>query len=348
VVKAERRQAWTIDAGAAVGFRVRSARGRRQVASRTPRGAGAVAGRRGTREGAAVRLSVVIAAYDAEPWLGAALESVLREAPPDAEVIVVDDGSRDATGAVARRHGDRVTVLRHDTPGGPGRARNAGARAASGDVLAFHDADDLVLPGRFAVLQAVLDARPEIDLVFANGARCDTAGRRLGPVIGPRQARRLSARVDLDEMLRGGVVYPQATSVRRERFLGLGGFVAERGEDWDFALRAALALRMAYVDREVFAYRQNPASVTSRRREFGDILVRVLDHFVAQHPEAARAVGEARLRAARASQLARAAQLRLEDGDRAGALDAWTRAVALAPTRLRYRWRRAFARYGGG
>jgi glycosyltransferase involved in cell wall biosynthesis len=279
-----------------------------------------------------VQLSVVIAAYDAEPFLAASLDSVLREAPADAEVIVVDDGSRDATGQIARRHGERVSVLRNAMPTGPGRARNA---------------DDLVLPGRFAILQAMLDDRPDIDLVFANGARCDAEGRRLGPVIGPRQARRLLARCDLDEMLRGGVVYPQAMSIRRERFLALGGFVDERGEDWDFALRASLALRMAYVDHEVFAYRHNPASVTARRREFGEILVRVLERFVAQHPDAARAAGDTRLAAARASQLARVAKLRLEDGDRAAALEAWTRAVALAPRRLRYRWRRALARYAG-
>jgi len=306
-----------------------------------------VAGRRCAGQAAEVRLSVVIAALDAEPFLDAALDSVLREAPTDAEVIVVDDGSRDRTGDVARRHGPRVAVLRNEAPTGPGRARNAGAQAASGDVLAFHDADDLVLPGRFDLLQQVLDARPEIDLVFGNGARCDSAGRRLGPVIGPRQARRLRARCDLAEMLRGGVVYAQATSIRRERFLALGGFVAERGEDWDFALRAALGLRMAYVDREVFAYRQNPASVTSRKREFGETLVALLERFVAAHPEAAREVGAARLRAARASQLARVARLRLADGERDGALDAWTRAVALAPTRLRYRWRRALVRYAG-
>jgi glycosyltransferase involved in cell wall biosynthesis len=294
-----------------------------------------------------VQLSVVIAAYDAEPFLAAALDSVLREAPAEAEVIVVDDGSRDATGDIARRHGERVTVLRNATPTGPGCARNAGARASSGDVLAFHDADDVVLPGRFSVLQELLDERPDVDLAFANGARCDAEGRRLGPVIGPRQARRLLARCDLDEMLRGGVVYPQAMSIRRERFLALGGFVAERGEDWDFALRASLALRMAYVDREVFAYRQNAASVTARRREFGEILVRVLEGFVARHPEAVTAVGDARLAAARASQLARVAKLRLDDGDRGAAIEAWTRAVALAPRRLRYRWRRALARYAG-
>lgn len=286
----------------------------------------------------------MIAAYDAAPYLAAALDGVLREAPADAEVIVVDDGSRDGTAAIAARYAPRVRLVQNPSPTGPGRARNRGAAEATGDVLAFHDADDLVLPGRFSALQEVLERRPDVDLVFANGARCDADGNRLGPVIGPRQARRLARACDLDEMLRGGIVYPQAMSIRRDRFAALDGFVAERGEDWDFALRASLRLRLAYVDREVFAYRQNPSSVTSRKREFGETLVRVLERFVERHPEAAALVGRRRLDQALASQLARCARLRLEDGDRAGALEAWSRAIALAPGRLRYRWRRWQAR----
>lgn len=293
-----------------------------------------------------MKLSVVIATYDAAPFVGAALDSVLREAPPDAEVIVVDDGSRDDTPRVLARFGERIRVVRNDAPSGPGLARNRGAALAQGEVLAFHDADDVVLPGRFAVLQAVLDARPELDLVFANGTRCDAHGTPLGPIIAPRHARRLARSCDLREMLRGGVVYPQATSVRRAAFEALGGFAAERSEDWDFALRASLRLRMAFVDRPVFAYRQNPGGVTSRRREFGEILVAVLERFLASHPEAAEHVPEPELRIALASQVARCAKLRLADGDRAGAVAAWTRAIELAPARWRYRWRRWRARRG--
>jgi glycosyltransferase involved in cell wall biosynthesis len=285
-------------------------------------------------------LSVVIAAYDAAPFVGAAIDGVLREAPPGAEVIVVDDGSHDGTAGVLAAFGDRIRVLRNAMPSGPGAARNRGAAVACGDVLAFHDADDLVLPGRFDALQSVLDARPEVDLVFANGTRCDVDGRPLGPVIGPRHARRLGRDCGLAEMLRGGVVYPQATSVRRRCFEEMGGFASERGEDWDFALRASLRLYIAFVDRPVFGYRQNPDSVTARRRAFGETLVGVLERFVAMHPEAARVVPERVLRIALASQLARCARLRLEDGDRAGALAAWSRAVTLAPAKLRYRWQR--------
>ncbi len=295
-----------------------------------------------------MKLSVVIATYDAAPFVGAALDSVLREAPADAEVIVVDDGSRDETPRVLARFGERIRVLRNDAPSGPGPARNRGAAIARGEVLAFHDADDLVLPGRFAVLQAMLDARPELDLAFANGVRCDPDGKPLGPIIAPRHARRLARRCDLREMLRGGVVYPQATSVRRAAFEALGGFEAERSEDWDFALRASLRLRMAFVDRPVFAYRQSPGSVTSRRREFGEILVAVLEGFLAKHPEAAEHVPERVLREALASQLARCAKLRLADGDPTRAVEAWSRAIALAPRAWRYRWRRWQAQQSAG
>jgi len=287
-----------------------------------------------------MKLSVVIAAFDAARFVGPAIDSVLRELPRDAEVVVVDDGSRDETGQILAGYGARLRVLRNDAPSGPGAARNRGAAVAQGEVLAFHDADDLVLPGRFAVLQAVLDARPEVDLAFANGMRCDPQGAPLGPIIGPRHARRLARDCGLREMLRGGVVYPQATCVRREAFAALGGFASERAEDWDLALRASLRLRLAFVDVPVFAYRQNPDSVTARRREFGEILVRVLENFVATHPEAARQVPERVLREAVASQLARCARLRDEAGDSAGAVAAWTRAVTLAPRRLRYRLRR--------
>jgi len=229
-------------------------------------------------------LSVVIAAFDAEPFLAAALDSVLREVPRDVEVIVVDDGSRDGTAGVLAGYGERIRVLRNAQPSGPGPARNQGAQAASGAILAFHDADDLVLPGRFSALQEVLEAAPEIDLVFANGIRCDDEARPLGRIISRRHAGRLARRCGLREMLGGGVLYPQALSIRRARFWEMGGFMAERGEDWDFALRASLRLRMAFVDRPVFAYRRHPGGVTAHRRHYAEVLVEVLERFVAGHP----------------------------------------------------------------
>ena len=177
-----------------------------------------------------MRISAVIAAHDAEPWLGEAIDSALRELPADSELVAVDDGSTDGTPALLEGYRDRATLLRNDTARGPGFSRNRGAGAARGEILAFHDADDVVLPGRFSELAAVLESRPEVDLVFGNGFKIDETGHRLGPVIPRRYTRRLLQRCGPAEMLIGGFVYPQALSIRHERFESLGGFMHARVE----------------------------------------------------------------------------------------------------------------------
>ena len=90
-------------------------------------------------------ISVVIPAYNAEGCVVRAVESVLAQSRPAMEVIVVDDGSRDATAAVAERFGPAVRVLRQAN-GGPAAARNHGVREAGGEWIAFLDADDAWLP----------------------------------------------------------------------------------------------------------------------------------------------------------------------------------------------------------
>jgi len=286
-----------------------------------------------------VRISAVIAAHDAEPWIGEAIESALRELPADSELVVVDDGSTDATAAVVERFGGRATLLRNETARGPGFSRNRGAAAARGAVLAFHDADDVVLPGRFDRQAGILEAHPEVDLVFGNGTKIDEQGRRLGPVIPRRYARRLSRRCGPAEMLLGGFVYPQALSVRRERFLALGGFVHERVEDWEFALRASLSLAMRFVDEPVFLYRRHSGSMTMKQHVYAEQMLDMLERFVASHPELGRLVPAGELADARARRWLRAGKHRLRAGDRAGAAQAMRRAVDLRPLSPYYRWR---------
>ena len=290
-----------------------------------------------------MKLSVVIAAHDEERHLEAALESVLRGAPDDAEVMVVDDGSTDATQEILAAHAERIRVLRNETATGPGRARNLGANSAHGEILAFHDGDDLFLPGRFSALVDVLDADPGVDLAFGNGIKCDESGRPLGPVIPARYSRRLSRRAGIAEMLIGGFVYPQGLCIRRKRFLATGGFVPERVEDREFALRAGIDLRLRFVDRPVFAYRRHDGSMTMRQNEYAHAMLAMLERFVDAHPEVYRKVGRREVGRALARRWARCAKHRLKAGDRAGAIAAFDRAVALAPASIRYRWNRILA-----
>lgn len=111
-------------------------------------------------------VSVVITARDAAATIGDAVRSALAE-PETAEVIVVDDASRDATTAAAEAAaaGDgRLKVIRCAVNVGPAAARNRALEAATGTFVAVLDADDFLLPGRFARLLAV----PGWDMVADN------------------------------------------------------------------------------------------------------------------------------------------------------------------------------------
>ncbi len=112
-------------------------------------------------------VSVVIPAYNAATFLGEAIESVFAQDGPALEVIVVDDGSTDATGAVAASFAEVRVIAQAN--GGIAAARNTGLREASAPVVAFLDADDIWPAGRLAALHAALTG--EVDAVFGQAVQ---------------------------------------------------------------------------------------------------------------------------------------------------------------------------------
>ncbi|MEP7065128.1 MAG: glycosyltransferase family 2 protein [Gemmatimonadota bacterium] len=97
-------------------------------------------------------VSVIVPAYNAAAYLGAALDSLRAQSMRAIEIIVIDDGSSDDTAAIAHQHASadsRVRLLTHERPSGrPANSRNAGMRAARGKYLALLDADDTSIPTR--------------------------------------------------------------------------------------------------------------------------------------------------------------------------------------------------------
>jgi len=112
-------------------------------------------------------VSVVIPAYNAAWCLGRSIESVLAQTFRDFELIVVDDGSTDGTGAVLVALDEEIRVVRKPN-GGLSSARNAGIAAAGGRYVAFLDADDWWSPEKLARQVELMEARPE--LVFCSTA----------------------------------------------------------------------------------------------------------------------------------------------------------------------------------
>src|SRR5262249_55319060 len=118
-------------------------------------------------------ISVVIPAYNAARTILATLDSVLRQTISDLEVIVVDDGSTDATGQTAQSVGDRrVRVLRQKNAG-HAAARNTAIADARGRYVAVVDADDLWLPRKLERQLAVFANHPEIRALPGSAVHVD-------------------------------------------------------------------------------------------------------------------------------------------------------------------------------
>lgn len=112
-----------------------------------------------------VPVTCVIPVYNGERFVADAIHSVMSQTMPPSEIIVVDDGSTDNTGAVVQAFGDPVRYLRQENQG-PAAARNLGVRESAGELIAFLDADDLWHEHKQERQLRRMQERPELQVVF--------------------------------------------------------------------------------------------------------------------------------------------------------------------------------------
>jgi len=122
-----------------------------------------------------IRVSTIIPAYNNEATLAQAIDSALAQEFESQEIIVVNDGSTDATQSVIESYGQQVLALQQENAG-PSAARNRAIEKAVGKYIAFLDGDDVWLPGRLSNTVAALERNPSATLVFSDYARVDGAG----------------------------------------------------------------------------------------------------------------------------------------------------------------------------
>ena len=195
-------------------------------------------------------ISVVIGAYDCEQHVGAAIESALGQDHEPVEVIVVDDGSTDATPEIAA--GYDVRLIRREN-GGQGAAKNTGIAASRGGLIAFLDHDDLWAPDKLRKQLAALAAEPGAVGVLA----------RLEVLLEPG--------VPHPDWLPRSREYPwfppSSWLVRREAFGAIGLFdAASNVPDFDWMLRARDAgLAFAIVPEVLGSYRIHGGNASYRR-----------------------------------------------------------------------------------
>jgi glycosyltransferase involved in cell wall biosynthesis len=197
-------------------------------------------------------VSCIVPAFNAERFLADALASIAAQAHPRTETIVVDDGSTDATAEVLHTWADRVRVLTQRNSGAAS-ARNAGIHVASGEFVAFLDADDLWRPEKIERQLLRFAQRPELGVcvarvaTFHDGAALEMSLRRpaTGSVLPAYAASTLMA--------------------RRALFDRVGSFDASlrHADDTEWFLRArALGVQMESIDEVLVDRRLHSANMS--------------------------------------------------------------------------------------
>ena len=209
-----------------------------------------------------------------------ALETVLAQTLPPQEIIVVDDGSTDGTGAaIAQRYGDRVRHVWQENAG-VSAARNRGMALAQGRYLALLDSDDEWLPEKTRLQFEFLEARPDYGMVLCDVVRMDAAHRDI-EVFRRRELIPEDGRV-LRWVLREPALVPASVMLRREVHDEIGGFdtTLATGEDLDFHLRVARRWPIGIVEQPLVRAMRGHDGLSSLPRTYDDYL-RVIERAVA-------------------------------------------------------------------
>jgi hypothetical protein len=198
-------------------------------------------------------VSAIVATRDRPQWVVEAVQSILAQTRPPEEIVVADDGDGAAAAELARRFGVRTVC----TEGlGPAAARDAAARLATGDWLAFCDDDDAWLPTRLERELAAADDRTV--LVYADAQRSD--GRR------ELDGRRPRAGHVFDSLLLDNWIPTSTVLVRREAYQRAGGFPARfsPAEDYHLWLTIARYGPLVRVDEPLATYRIHEGQLQRR------------------------------------------------------------------------------------
>ena len=156
-------------------------------------------------------VSIVTPAYNAERFVGAAIESVRAQTHPDLEMLVVDDVSTDATAAVVERHAAedaRVRLLRRAANGGPAASRNTALEAAAGRWIAFLDSDDAWLPDKLEAQLRFMESTGA-PFTYTRYRRIDEEGEFLSGVVA------VPDRLDYDDLLGNTAIVTSSVLIDR-------------------------------------------------------------------------------------------------------------------------------------
>ncbi len=208
-------------------------------------------------------VSVIMPAYNAANYIGAAIESVLIANYRNFELIVIDDGSTDDTKeTVAGFKDDKIRYFYKEN-GGPASARNIGIKNAAGDFLVFLDADDMIVPNFISGHLAEFEKNPDAELVYCDDCLMDEEERPLRVIKRPEYAERKFLIRDLFRC--GFPVVPFRGCIKKSVFEKIGLYEESLlvAEDFDMVRRAVkCGLKMCHLRSPLYLRRMTAESLS--------------------------------------------------------------------------------------
>jgi glycosyltransferase involved in cell wall biosynthesis len=269
-------------------------------------------------------ISIITPSYNQGAFLEQTIQSVLGQAYPYIEYMVVDGASTDGSVEIIRKYADKLAGWVSEKDSGQADAINKGLARAKGEILAWLNSDDYYLPGAVSAAMTVFDQNPEVVLVYGDMLAVDEDGRAINTL----KYRQLS----MQDLLCFQIIGQPSAFFRRDALEKAGMLDTTYHCLLDHHLWVRLAQHgsILHVDQTWAAARYHPeAKNRARAAEFGREAFRLLDWAKSQPglPEAISGVE----RRARASAHRVDARYLLDGGQPASALSAWMRALIIHP-----------------
>lgn len=213
-------------------------------------------------------ISVVLPVYNAEAYVREAVESILAQSFTDFELIAINDGSTDDSGAILRELAARDTriVLVERPNDGLVSALNEGIKIARAELIARMDADDVAMPERFALQHARMVQEPGLAVLGSFVHIMD----RDGAIIRLHDDSPLTPAAAMRVVKHGCPVYHPTVMMRRDAVLKAGGYrkAFSHAEDYDLWLRMSdLGYAIANLPQPLLNYREHGANVSITHKE---------------------------------------------------------------------------------
>lgn len=225
-------------------------------------------------------ISVIMPAFNAERYIGKALESVGSQTHRNWEIIVTNDGGTDSTGRIvsefAQQMPRNVMLLEHAQSQGPSAARNTAMNAAKGEYIAFLDADDIWMPEHLSRLSAVL-ALGKADLAYSD---CYVFRETLSGEMELLSIDTIEVKDPPADLFRRNFINPSGAALRRRLMEKVGDFDRNlRGvEDVDYWIRAAaLGFAIAPTGKQTYYYRKSPGSLSAESAKMAEGIAKVYE-----------------------------------------------------------------------